>query len=178
MSTIEATHFGTADEATRTRIISEMPPEFEQEAKARVATLASVSIGELANLLPGHGIVPDDQEGVARTYRQLGEAADFVMRHSPNPADRIGAAVVAAELQDTASAITVFGGEEARQGLQYDVFGFNPSEYDSKERQRFIAGIVDKYGLEPGGDGTATTAYIMSHARDWDLHASGRYEQT
>lgn len=173
MNALKATHFGTADEATYARIISEMPPELEQTAKDHVATLAIVGAGELVKLFPGHGIGPEreDEEGIAATYRQLGEAADFVMRHAPNPADRLGAAVVAAELQDTATAVGTYG---AKEGLQYDVFDM-PVQDGPQEREQFIAGLVDRYGLEPGGDGAATTAYIMSHARHWDLHAADRH---
>jgi hypothetical protein len=173
MNTLTSTHFGVADEVTLARVIYDMPPELEQEAEAHVATLATISAEPLVELFPGRGIVPDDKKGRAETFRRLGEGADFVIRHAAQPADRLGAAVVAAEIQNTATAVA---GYDAIQGVQYDVFDIPPVHEGSAERGQFIAALVDRYGLEPDGDGAATTAYIMDHAREWDLHAAERYE--
>ncbi len=175
MNTPKMTHFGTADADTYARIINDMPSHLEEVAVANVATLATVGAVSLDELFPGRGIVPgrDDQEGVTRTFRHFGEAADFVMRHATRPADRLGAAVVAAEIQNTATAV---GSYDAIQGVQYDVFDIPPVYEGSVERGQFIAALVDRYGLEPDGDGAATTDYIMDHAREWDLHAAERHE--
>lgn len=201
----ETTHFGIADESVYARIINEVPGS-EEIAHAHVATLATVSSGELANLLPGHGIVPNDEyderiydkavsdktkelaaknldiealdgdalrevlddlesvetitngHDIATTYWRLGEAADFVMRHATEPADRTGAAVVAVELHNTAK----LSGRYAMEGLDAALGTSSVAQGPVAEE------IVDRYGLSQNDDTATMAAHITSLARSWE----------